>query len=259
MSSQPFTQTLVESKGKAPVVISLFGAFEFSVNGAVVTGFRSNKTRALLAYLLLTRPQPVLRTTLIDLLWPAYTDKSAQSNLRQTLLNLRNLLAPFGLLKSDRKYVQLYNDPALLWCDAQRFTTLLDACHQHEHRSLAACSRCRSQIQVAVALYQGALLENFPATDSEPFNRWLQSQRAHFAEAFTEAQTTLTTAGRQSPLPVDHAGRSHGRADQFGAQNGSHHLPLCEPGGAGGHRQNAPGRRPGDGDATQLSRRRLGG
>ena len=205
MSSQPFTQTLVESKGKAPVVISLFGAFEFSVNGAVVTGFRSNKTRALLAYLLLTRPQPVLRTTLIDLLWPAYTDKSAQSNLRQTLLNLRNLLAPFGLLKSDRKYVQLYNDPALLWCDAQRFTTLLDACHQHEHRSLAACLRCRSQIQVAVALYQGALLENFPATDSEPFNRWLQSQRAHFAEAFTEAQTTLTTAGRPAgnlPSPL---------------------------------------------------------
>ena len=205
MSSQPFTQTLVESKGKAPVVISLFGAFEFSVNGAVVTGFRSNKTRALLAYLLLTRPQRVLRTTLIDLLWPGYTDKSAQSNLRQTLLNLRNLLAPFGLLKSDRKYVQLYNDSALLWCDAQRFTTLLDACHQHEHRSLAACPRCRSQIQVAVALYQGALLENFPATDSEPFNRWLQSQRAHFAEAFTEAQTTLTTAGRPAgnlPSPL---------------------------------------------------------
>lgn len=180
-----------------PIVITLFGAFSVTINGEAVTRFRSTKARALLAYLLLARPQPLLRTTLSELLWPDYTPESAQTNLRQTLTNVRDSLGPFVLIHADRRHVQLRVDPTL-WCDVFQFDALLDACQQHDHPTLAHCPLCRPRLQEAVALAQGVLLENFPETDSAPFSVWLQAQRARVAGRLAEAQTALAT--KKAPL-----------------------------------------------------------
>jgi predicted ATPase/DNA-binding SARP family transcriptional activator len=196
-----------------PVVISLFGPLAVSVNGVAVTKFRSNKVRALLAYLLLAQPQPLVRGAVGERLWAGYGGQSAQTNLRQALTNLRNCLAPFDLLDSNRTHLSVKRDPATLWCDVHQFEALLDACQQHEHRTLADCTVCRPRLQAAVALAQAPLLENFPATDSNPFNAWLQSQRERLAARLATAQAALaagaTVRGNLPPPLTSLVGRDH--------------------------------------------------
>ena len=184
------------------VALSLFGSFRLVVDGKVVDTFHSNKTRALLAYLLLEGRQPILRTTLAELFWPGFTDESARTNLRQALTNLRQGLAPFALLHTDRSHVQLDIDPALLYCDALHFFDLLDACQHHTHATLTQCTACQARLQQAVALYQGGFLENLPEVDSPAFHHWLQIQRTRFADRFSEAQAALApVVVRRGNLP----------------------------------------------------------
>lgn len=196
-----------------PVVISLFGPLTLTVNNSAVTNFRSYKVRALLAYLLLAQPPAQARGTICDLLWADYTEPSAQTNLRQALTNLRDCLAPFDLLQSTRTHLSLPRDPATLGCDVHQFEALLDACQQHEHRTLADCAICRPRLQAAVALAQAPLLEHFPATDSKPFNAWLQSQRERLAARLATAQAALAadaTVHGNLPSPLTSlVGRDH--------------------------------------------------
>ena len=103
----------------SPLTIALLGSFQVTSQAKPLVNFRSNKGRALLAYLVLAQSKPVLRTTLTDLLWPDYTPNSARANLRQVLANLREVLAPHDLLQSDYQTVQLAFDPAVIWCDAR--------------------------------------------------------------------------------------------------------------------------------------------
>ena len=133
--------------------------------------------------------------------------------MRQTLTNLRNCLAPFDLLDSNRTHLSLKRDPATLWCDVHQFEALLDACQQHEHRTLADCAVCRPRLQQAVALAQAPLLEHFLATDSNPFNAWLQSQRERLAARLATAQAALaagaTVRGNLPPPLTSLVGRDH--------------------------------------------------
>ncbi|MCE7982688.1 MAG: hypothetical protein DYG89_16005 [Caldilinea sp. CFX5] len=175
-----------------PIVISLFSTFSVHINGKPIDTFRSNKVRGLLAYLLLTHPQPLLRTTLVDLLWSGYDASSGRVNLRQVLSNIRDSLAPFNLLNANRHHVQLTVDPTLVWCDALHFTALLAACQQHEHRSVTSCLACQERLHQALALYKSPFLDNLPTVESAPFTNWLQSKRAYFAEQVAVAQTMLT-------------------------------------------------------------------
>ena len=71
--NQPIDEPTTAS-AMPPVVTSLFGPLAVSVNGVAVTSFRSTKARALLAYLLLARPQPLLRGTVSERLWAGYAD-----------------------------------------------------------------------------------------------------------------------------------------------------------------------------------------
>ncbi|MEZ4863090.1 MAG: hypothetical protein R3C14_17350 [Caldilineaceae bacterium] len=173
------------------IIISLFGNFGITINGKPVNTFRSNKTRALLAYLLVEHAQPVLRTTLAKFFWPDYTDTSIRTNLRQTLADLRNALAPFELLQTDRYHVQVRPDLTVLWCDALQFDELVTSWEQHDHPPTAPCPHCREQLAKAIDLATGVFLENFPTIESAPFQAWLQSRRAYFAARLEEAQTAL--------------------------------------------------------------------
>lgn len=71
----------------------LFGPFQAELEGKPLRGFRSAKIRALLAYLVVEAQRPWTRATLADLLWPDFPEKTAQSNLRNALSNLRHVLA----------------------------------------------------------------------------------------------------------------------------------------------------------------------
>ena len=210
--TNPFSSPPVDTSGQ-PITITLFGTFQLTVNGHPITNFRSTKARALLAYLLLTRAKPLLRTTVSELLWPGYTDQSALANLRQTLANLRTCLAPYELLQSNRKQLQLINDPIIVRCDVLHFEALLDACQHHPHQAPANCPVCRPRLVEAVALYQGPLLENLPPTESPAFDEWLRSQRAHLATRLAAAQAALAAArspvGNLPPPLTSLLGRAH--------------------------------------------------
>ena len=193
MTSQQTTYPELHFDVAPPIRIWLFGTFRVSVQGVDIPNFRSNRTRALFSYLLLSYPQPSLRRHLDTLFWPDYLAKSARNNLRQALSNLRNILAPFDLITADRNHVYLKFDPAVIWCDVWQFTELLTSCPAYTHHKLAQDPACRACLQQAVTLYRGELLENFPDVDSPSFHAWLQAQRQRFAERFTKAQALLAT------------------------------------------------------------------
>jgi DNA-binding SARP family transcriptional activator len=76
----------------AHLFIRLLSPFEVILNGKRVTAFRSDKERALLAYLSLESQVPQRREKLAGLLWPDYSESTARTNLRNTLANLRKVI-----------------------------------------------------------------------------------------------------------------------------------------------------------------------
>ena len=72
--------------------LTLFGSFTASIANEPVTQFRTDKVRALLAYLAMNAERPFRRDILATLLWPEWADKAARRNLRQTAHRLRQML-----------------------------------------------------------------------------------------------------------------------------------------------------------------------
>lgn len=175
----------------SPIILSLFGAFQFSVAGQPSVKFRTTKSRALLAYLVMMRGQPVLRSTLLDLLWHGYEKKSAQANLRQVLASLREVFAAYPLLHTDYYTVQLQTDKAILACDVLTFDDLLNAGQEHPQCATAPCARCQQRLQQAVALYKGEFLKEWTPVDSPPFEAWRQEQRQHYAKRIAHISALL--------------------------------------------------------------------
>ena len=76
--------------------LSLLGAFCARLDGRALSGFVSDKARALLAYLAVEADRPHRREELAALLWPDNAPASARANLSQALFNLRSLLGDRG-------------------------------------------------------------------------------------------------------------------------------------------------------------------
>ena len=112
--------------------LQLLGQFTADINGTSIENFRSEKERALLAYLAMHAGEALRREHLAALLWPNTEGSSARRNLRLTLHRLREALdkagAPQGLVTANRSEIRL--EPELLELDADRFTELLIPCSQ---------------------------------------------------------------------------------------------------------------------------------
>lgn len=157
------------------LVVSLLGPFQALLDENPLTGFRSDKTRALLAYLVVEQGRPHPRHLLAALLWPDYPEAAALTYLRSALSNLRRLCgdealehsggAPF--LLSTRTTIQI-NPSADVWVD----THALDA--------LRAVTGTAEALEQAVALYRSEFLEGFALGDSSPYDEWLLLKREHY-------------------------------------------------------------------------------
>lgn len=164
----------------AHLSLSLFGACEASCDGAPLTGFRSQKVRALLAYLAVHAERAHGRETLAAFLWPEQGEEAARTYLRQALVNLRTILdekspdVPFLLITRDT--VQL--NPACSYdLDVATFRTLLATCVQHSHRRLIGCTACARRMEQVVALYRGGFLDQFYLRESPTFEEWVAVTR----------------------------------------------------------------------------------
>lgn len=175
----------------AHLCLSFLGSFHVTIEGEPVEHFRSDKIRALLAYLVLEADRPHRRETLAGLLWPELSDQAARDNLRLALLRLRRTLGeddaaaaqPFLLISANT--IQ-FNRQCHCSLDVAAFQDLLAACEAHAHRQAEACSSCARRLTQAVELYRGPLLEGF-FLDSQPFEEWLLVRRemlhAHMVSA----------------------------------------------------------------------------
>jgi len=176
----------------------LLGPFQAELDVEPLYGFRSDKIRALLAYLAVEARRPWARAILADLLWPDFPEKTAQSNLRNALSNLRRVLderstiAPF--LHVTPSTVQ-FNAAADCWLDVHAFLGLLNRAGQDE--KTARNEGEIGSLAQALALYRGEFLEGF-ALDSAPFEAWLRATREQLHQQAGRAARRLALAQTQA-------------------------------------------------------------
>ncbi|MEM7112637.1 MAG: tetratricopeptide repeat protein [Chloroflexota bacterium] len=181
--------------------LALFGRFEASVSQQPVTKFRTDKMRALVAYLTMNAERPFRREILATLLWPDWPDAAARRNLRQSLHRVRQMLDKVepslgeSLLTMTRQTVQLNGTAVSL--DVTRFQQHLQACENHTHTHLHQCHHCLDHMEKAAALYQGDLLAGFTLKDAFPFEEWLLMQREQLQQQMLELLDKLATAYEQ--------------------------------------------------------------
>ena len=170
----------------AHLTLRLFGPFQVTLDGEVVTDFRSDKVRALLAYLAVETERPHRREKLAGLLWPDWPERSARANLRRALANLRQVIgdhqATPHFLHISRQTIQL-NSASDAWVDVTAFTDYLE--------TKLPSQRIARQLEEAVALYRGSFLEGFSIGDSAAFEEWSLLNRERFHRLVIEALQRL--------------------------------------------------------------------
>lgn len=176
------------------LALDLFGSFRAAVGETPLTGFRSDRARALLAYLAVEGDRPHSRSSLATLLWPNVLDEAALANLRKTLHRLQETLAPAGkaVLFVTRQSIALNRRACVT--DVTTFQDLLADTEAHRHASLHECDPCMDRLVRAAALCGSELLEGFSIPDAEPFDEWLMLRRERFLHAALGALYRLTAA-----------------------------------------------------------------
>lgn len=148
--------------------LSLLGSFQVTLDGEPVTGFESDRVRALLAYLAVEADRPHRRDALAGLLWPGWPNRSALTNLRNALSNLRKAIgdreSASPALLVNRETLQ-FNPAGDSWVDVQTF------------RALTAADQPAARVEDGIALYRGSFLDGFGLEDSAPFEDWAQVVR----------------------------------------------------------------------------------
>jgi WD40 repeat protein/DNA-binding SARP family transcriptional activator len=164
----------------AHLSLSLLGPFQAELGGQPVTGFESNKVRALLAYLATEADGPHARQALAGLLWPDYTNRSALNNLRSALANLRQAIGdqqaqpPFLVISRDT--IQ-FNPNSDHWLDLECLQDLPGLTIEKLEGAISAC--------------RGSFLEGFSLADSPPFEEWLLYKREQTNRQTLEALQRL--------------------------------------------------------------------
>ena len=137
--------------------IKLLGPVQMTLNGDPVTGFDSDKVRALLVYLAVEGDQPHRREKLAGLLWPNWPERSARTNLRSALANLRQVIGdreadpPFLLIT--RQTIQ-FNQASDYILDTLEFISLIEVGSDGRPPGI-------DSLEEAVDIYKGDFLEGF--------------------------------------------------------------------------------------------------
>lgn len=160
--------------------IHLLGTFHVSYDGRMVDGFRTERERALLAYLAVERDRPHRRETLMGLLWPEQSEKRARNNLRVNLHRLRKTLEKAtgekDWLLVGRDSVQL-NGTAAIAIDVMQFETHCQVAQRLAvENGMADPARLRHLKEVC-RLYQGEFLQGFSFAHSVVFAQWATQGR----------------------------------------------------------------------------------
>ena len=172
--------------------ISLLGPFRVSVDGKPLTGFLSNKVRALLAYLAVESDRPHSRDTLTGLFWPESPDPMARGSLRAALTNLRKVLRdklvypPY--LEIDIQSIQ-FNHECDYWLDLNVFQDLIT--NKLPEGDLASYKSRINRLEQAVKLNYRCFLEGFYLENCAEFDEWVLVKREQINKSLSESLHAL--------------------------------------------------------------------
>jgi predicted ATPase/DNA-binding SARP family transcriptional activator len=178
----------------ASLSISLLGTFQVALNGWPITDLRTDKARALLAYLAVEAKRPHRRDALAGLLWADRPHTRARQSLRQALSHLRRALGDhkrsFPFLLIERETIQ-FNPDGDYRLDVAAFTILSEMSRTHRHHSLERCLPCLQRMEAMAGLDTGRFLEGFCLSDSQAFEEWATLQREYLQRQIVEALAYL--------------------------------------------------------------------
>ena len=151
--------------------VRLLGPFEATLDGEPLIGFRSNKVRALLAYLAVEPGRRHSRESLAGLLWPDCAEKRAHGNLRSALSNLRQVIRDSAnhtpVLSVTRGSLQFSR-----WSASSVDVWALDRAN-----SVPLEREPSERLEAAVAGYRGDFLDGFSLRRCAAFEQWVSVQR----------------------------------------------------------------------------------
>lgn len=163
--------------------IFCLGDFRVDLDGVTISGFDTEKTRALLAYLAVESGKPIRRSFLAGLLWSDETEERSLHNLRQTISYLRKALGGNysipEIILADRETIYL-NPEADIWIDTKKFVEYLG----YAYKSFQ-CQKGNGLLNIrwlkkAAEVFKGQLLENFFLSKSALFEEWASITRENF-------------------------------------------------------------------------------
>ncbi len=154
-----------------------------SVDGTPIQGLKSERLRALVAFLLLHRHAPQTRAHIAVTLWPESTDAVAKANLRRRLHDLKQQLPEGDWLQVSKSTIQ-WNGQSWFECDVADFENALA-------QALPSATKSKSQdmialLEKAVMFYQGDL---FPSC----YDDWIVPHREQFQQRMMTALDALIT------------------------------------------------------------------
>ena len=173
----------------------MLGAFqvERGTSAAADELLTQPKVAGLLSYLLLARPRGVhSRSRLVGLFWPESGDSHARGALRNLLSRLRQSLDQDIIDARGNEFIGIV--PGSIWCDALAFEEAFN----------------EDRLREALDLYQGELLLGIRVDQAEEFEKWLDAERAYYANRAVNAawqlvqryvaDSELTNAGQLARL-----------------------------------------------------------
>lgn len=172
--------------------LHLLGTFKVERDGKSISGFATDKARALLAFLAVERGQPHRRESLAARLWPEQNDERARQSLRQALSHLKQALGGDEFLLISPQDIQL-NPQSNVWTDIGAVETLHQACERHLHRGPDRCLPCLDRQEQLLAHYKGDFLAGFPSQNSNSFEEWVMLVRERLHQQAMAAHINLAT------------------------------------------------------------------
>lgn len=168
-------------------VLHLYGSFELKSPDNKTISLRTDKHRALLAYLVLAHSgNAVRRSYLAQMFWSEFRVDSARQSLRNALYELRKAFSPLQIVQADSKNIVFHADHPDFWCDA-----------------------LVSPRQPAESENQ-PLLMGFSLDDCPQFMAWLENER-RARKASTAAQEEAFQPGQ----PIPDYGQLVGRQEEL--------------------------------------------
>lgn len=176
--------------------VRFFGSFQVTLEDVSRSAaLKTEKSRALFAYLIIENDRPHRRAKLIDMLWPDFPDKASHNSLRQSLYYIRNLFADL-----DPVVVQLVTSLSDVQMslgtgasvDAFELTSQIDHCEEHHLLETALCEPCLERLIGAAELYHGDFLDSFSLRDVPHFDWWLLNKRELYRRRILGALAWVT-------------------------------------------------------------------